>query len=763
MHRSFISKASKRQRVPGQIISAARAPDSSPTLRFLLGPLVLVASAGVQLILSAALLAGPVEAETESLTSWGKTFYHPERDVDIYVIGVVAALALCLVAALVWARTLRLRGTWTGNRTWLVALTARLGLAAAATAWFMRLWIGARDAVAAGGDLGPARIVVFVLLGCATLAAAAPVELLRRPAITQPVPNGMPEDAAGAPPPARLRFSAFDLLVPAAIFLLVYVPAWPQLAGRLFLTDAFFHWDYYAMGPALALNHGQALGTDSYAMYGVGWPALFSLLSNWLTLTYGRILQLSVLYGCLYFTGVYLLLRLLLRRPWMAAVGTGIALLQIFLGMASAVVWVIPSLTVLRWAFDVWCFVALVQYRRTRRPVWAVVAGACIGLAVVFGVDTGIYLAAAVAFFMVCTVWGDRTTALRPRLITSLVLSALVSLLAGLAVAAQGTIFTRDFWTGWIEPLQDYRGGFAQVPVVLAGGGTVVTFVILIMLYVAVAGSCLAKVLYRRARTLDLFTGMFAVYGLMSLLHFAGRSVDRSFYRLTLPITFIGVLIGSRIYSHYEVVWAERWRNRGRFVAPAVAVVLLALPLLISLFAAPSILLLDPLKAYPNLANRVLQGKEPLGLCLIHDPQDVCGLPASLGPTVNGFQAVAERLKALDLQGRSVAVIDESGSIFYLASGQEPFGRYPRMFLNMYSKRNERRVLDALTRERPDYVLTRAPLESTDPDYLSWFYFGVGPRADTPYPDTWAHLLDRVELNYTLEEQMRPFELWARK
>jgi hypothetical protein len=189
----------------------------------------------------------------------------------------------------------------------------------------------------------------------------------------------------------------------------------------------------------------------------------------------------------------------------------------------------------------------------------------------------------------------------------------------------------------------------------------------------------------------------------------------------------------------------------------------LALLILLALFAAPSTLLLDPVRTYPNLAGRVMQGKEPRGLCLLEDPQDVCGLPPRLGPTVTGFRAIAARLKALDRQGKSVAIIDESGSIFYLASGQEPFSRYPRMFLNMYSKQKEQKVLDALTRDRPDYVLTRTPLETTDSDYSTWFYFGAGPRADTPYPDVWADLLERVRRDYTLEEQMRPFELWVRE
>lgn len=708
---------------------------------YLVGPILLAASAGVQLILALMLLTDPPAPDSDRLTAWGRMFFVPEREVDIYVAGVVVTLGLSLLLALMWGALFRSTERRPPRRLMAVALGVRCAVATGATLGFLGLWTSARTGLAAGND---APALAFVLIAVATLAAAFPGELLL-PGGPDDAPAAVPEEPEPRP---ALRFSVLDVLVPALIFVLVFVPAGRQLAGSFFLADAFFHWDYYAMGPALAFSHGGALGTDVYTMYGAGWPAVFGMLPE---ISYGWMIQLSTLYGCLYFSGVYLLMRLLVRRPLLAAAATGVAMLQLFLGMSDAVVWVLPSLTVLRWAFDVWCFAALVQYRNTRRPVWAVLAGAAVGASLVFSTDTGVYLAAAVAFYGICAACGDRQAAPRGR-DAAAGAAALVVLLAGLAVAARGGVFSGEFWSGWLEPLLDYRGGFAQVSFEAGPSAfTVACFALLAVFYLAVAGRCLAGVLYRRSGPADLFSGMFAVYGLMNLLHFVGRSVDGTLPRLILPLVFVLATLSGAAYSRTE-------HRRGRIVTASVAVALLA-----TLLLGPSSLLLDPVRVYPSLAAQVFRGREPDGLCLMEKPKDICGLPEEFAGTVDGFRAVAGRLETLGQQDQSVAIVDESGAILYLASRQRPFGRYPRMFLNMYTKENLDRVSEALAGEMPDYVLTRMPLEASDPDFDTLGYFGIGPRPDTPYPDAWEQLLDVVRSRYVLEEELTPFELWVRR
>ena len=48
---------------------------------------------------------------------------------------------------------------------------------------------------------------------------------------------------------------------------------------------------------------------------------------------------------------------------------------------------------------DIWFFIAALQYGRSRRMGWAVLAGAAVGLAVFFETDTGVYLSLTFAGF----------------------------------------------------------------------------------------------------------------------------------------------------------------------------------------------------------------------------------------------------------------------------------------------------------------------------------------------------------------------------
>ncbi len=421
-------------------------------------------------------------------------------------------------------------------------------------------------------------------------------------------------------------------------------------------------------------------------------------------------------------------------------------MLQLYLGMSDSVVWVLPSLTVLRWAFDVWCFAALVQYRNTRRPVWAVLAGASVGAALVFSTDTGLYLAAAVAFYGICAAWSDGQAALRLRGAFASA-AAVVVLLGGLAAAARGGVITGEFWSGWLEPFATTGAGSPRYlrsrPQRLHGR------------LLCAAGDLLSG----RCRALSgrgpvppgpggrSFLGMFAVYGLMNLLHFVGRSVDGTLPRLFLPLVFVLAALGGDAFS----------RRRARIVTASVIVALLA-----ALLLAPSNLLRDPVRAYPSLAAQAFRGRAPDGLCLIGSPKDVCGLPDEFAGAVDRFRAVAGRLETLAEQDRSVAIVDESGAVLYLASGQKPFGRYPRMFLNMYTTENLDRVTAALAGEEPDYVLTRAT-RCLEPGFGHPGVLRHRSPADTPYPDAWNQLLEEVRRSYTLEEELAPFELWVRR
>ncbi len=126
--------------------------------------------------------------------------------------------------------------------------------------------------------------------------------------------------------------------------------------------------------------------------------------------------------------------------------------------------------------------------------------------------------------------------------------------------------------------------------------------------------------------------------------------------------------------------------------------------------------------------------------------------------------------------GKTVAVIGETGSLPYLGSRSAPWGRYPRLFVDTITKKKLHGLVDALRRDPPDYVYLRLPAESEllataagatgDPsaeDYRQFYravVFGVGPGADSPYPDTWEALQSAVVESYELDGANAAYEVW---
>lgn len=730
---------------PREAAGAFRVPEGlapAAYFRALLGPVLLAAAAGVQIVLTGILFVPAPRGGAGDLTQWGESFFIRDRDLPVFAAGTALAVLLGLVVVRAWSR--RVRRAAGPGRTWVWQAV----LAAGSTALFLGLWSAARQPLRDGG----AAPVGYLLLFVALIAGTAAAGLAARPAALR-------EGAAPAASPAgRRRLSAFDIAVPALLPAILYVPAWRQLAGRLFLDESLFHWDFYSMGPALAYANGRALGSEVYSMYGVGWPLLFGILDTWVPLSYGRMIQIGSLYACLYLSGVYLLLRLVVRLPWLAAAGTGLVLLQFFVYMDEVVLWRFPSLTVLRWAFDVWCFAALVLHWRTRRSAWAAAAGAAIGLAILFATDTGIYLAFAVALYLLGTL--PLAPERRRHLVQSAMLAGVSAavLVAGLAVAGRGRILQADFWTGWLQALLEFGGGFAQLPMAtLPNMVTVAAFAVLLLAYLAVIGYAAARLLHRAAAHRDVLCGSIAVYGLVNLIHFVGRSGDYTPFRLWIPLALILVILaGAAIDARGGLRLPAGGRARALAAAGTVALVALVL-------ALPGSVLAEPLEEYPGLLATAVRGSRPDGYCLLRNPTDLCGLPERMAASSNHFRFVTDRLREITAAGETFAVVDETGALFYLATDTASFSRYPRIFIAMYTDEKAREVTEELLDASPDYILTR---ERTDPpnfDIEDWPYVSFGIAPESPHAESWERLGKAVRGSYELAENLSPFELWRLK
>jgi hypothetical protein len=736
---------------------------------------------GVNLLFWGILWWKPPAADRPALTNPGLLHIRPERDVLVYA----GAGLVVLVLAAVWAVFAGRPPGRPGRPPPVARLVGRLvtpvvaavvgplvavGSAVAATAAFLRF----RGEVVAGVRRPAKYLLVFgvVTVACLVVAwlcrgagpgeadAAAPAAVdaadppdpadspdkhgRRRLAVADPAAVADPPDAAD---PAdqhgrrRLRIGVVDVVAPVLVALTVYVPGWRMLSANAYAGELFLHLDFFAMGPALAFRHGAALGTDIYPYYGLGWPVVVSALGRVGQLTYGRILQLATVYGCVYFVALYVLLRMLTGSRMWAVAGTALAILfSLFAGFSAAfVAWRFPSETVLRWAFDVWFFIAALVYLRSRRGRWLLVAGGLVGLAVFFQTDTGLYLAAAMAFLCICAFRmadGNRPPA---RLVAGAWAVGGVILLVGIAGASRMTAFTGGaFWAGWLENVRVSLEGATLLPLVgTPGARPIVMFAIIASAYLAVVGYAVQQMVRRRLTATSALLGTVAAYGFLTLVYFVGRSNPHNLYRPTVPFAILLAGCGGT----GTAILRRRFNGLGRgraARAAAVSPVLAALVAVVMLVAHPGF------KAYPNVFGSDLGNPADAGRCLEHEPKDICGLPVEYMEAAGQIQAVVARLRAERPSPPTVAVLDEFGPLLHLLADDRPWGRYQPVIPPLFTKHQVDLVVRQLESDPPDLVVMRSPADHA-------------PFSD----DIWKALRVPVERGFVLDSTYGPYEVWT--
>jgi len=723
----------------------------------LAGVAMLCAGFGVQAILTTMLLVEPPARDVEEYTLYGATLWLPEYDIHIYLAGIVFTLFLTVVAVRLWH--LRIAAAGQASDRFLFGSGIRLMLAGLlATGAFGVQYIYAR-AYAARGEAVPARF----LLGFAAVALAS-VGAARIGGRSKPdnrLTERLSSLAARMADGSSRKLSPFDVLIPVAVIVLVYVVDWPAMAGRFWLEESLVHWDYFAMGPALSVRHGVPLG-EVHSTYGVGWPLVFGYLSHLVPISWGRLIQVGSAYACVYFIGLYALLRLLVR-PAAAALGTIAMLLHLILGMGDVILWRIPSVSLLRWPMDVWCFIAVVLHYRTGKRVWAMLAGAAVGLALVFVLDTGLYLAAGFAFYWLCTLGVPEARALKPWFLRAVVVGLVVFLLFT-GIASRGTIFGAEFWRYYVESVLEFAGGFGMLPLATAPNiPTLIAFAVFVFAGFSCAGHAVVKAMYRRASFLDALIGFLGLYSLLCFLHFIGRSGDFTIFRLWIPLGIVVVCLVDRFSAAVAGGVRERLAGTPKVRALAAGPALFAVAGLAVLAAVPDSYVAQPFREYPNALNHFADPPDPEQLCLLEEPRDICGIPARLEPTAVQFRQIADRLKEIDAAGKSFAAIEESGAMVYLASDTAPWGRYSRLFVSLRSKEQLERATQELEDHPVDYVLTRR-MGETDATYNLWplYSFGYGQRPDSVLADSYDAFNEIIQRDYELESSIGPFELRRR-
>lgn len=684
---------------------------------------------GIEIIVSTVLAFGPAKARPDlllELSERGKSLYRPEHDLKLYVLSIAITFILLGVIVL-WKRT---QITCEGKEK---GAGGRLQLEACSIffALFLVCMVFCRQYGASATNELPLGLILLLFLfpilsvSIVLFDWSKAIESFR----------------------SRVAGAHLGFLVPVLLMVLVFIPDTKRLAGRFFLSEEFHHWDYYAMGPTLALRHGIALGTEFYTQYNVGWPMVFDFFGHFGQISYGNLICIAVVYSCVYFTGCYILIwQLTGSRIWAISGVLLILNFQLFSGIdLGDIMWRYPSSTILRSPLDVWFFISTLAYLKSNRRRWLFVSSSLAGTAILFGTDTGVYLCVTLFLFMVYhhCLQGSKRDSIGRFLICSLqcVCFVLIALLPGLWIASNGTLFQNAFWTGWLESIFTYGSGLGMLPIASVQDSTLFLFILILMLYLSMIGRAILHLKNRGSTPETVCLGCISTYGLATLLLFVGRSHSFNIYHVLIPFITVAivcvkslmasvsssaVMVGTDNLAAYKFKWTGSLLFIGAFI------------LLITN---------NNFRVYPNVIRLAFGDDEIKGIALLDSPKDVCGLPPMVQPYVDMFGIIIDKMKRHKESGKTIAVLDDSDTIFYLAANVPPWGRYSPAFPELITHTAVRGLISRVVANGPDVIVIRS-----GPEHAQALNEG----------DTWRAVHGAVKDNYDLEATIGVFEFWTR-
>jgi hypothetical protein len=598
-------------------------------------------------------------------------------------------------------------------------------------------------------------LALAVSLGGLPQGRVADRTALRAPGRTRPRrPAGIRKEVIGPARAWRPTRKHVRRVVGAAavalVVLLVYVPDCPHMASRAFLTDAFHHWNFFAMAPALAFRHGKALCTEAYSQYGVGWPMLFAALSHLTPLAYKTLICVGMLWACAYYSVLFFFLQSLTRSAIWPLVGVLLTLLvQLFSG-TDVPMWVFPSSTVLRSPVDVPLFFACLGFARRGNARLGTLVGVLAGAALLFNTETGLYLIGSLAFYLalLCRLPSSAAAGhcLKPFAAWA-ALGAAAVLLPGLAWASRGSLFQPAFWAAWLEPLLTYARGFGALPIQEAIHDRCVylLFFGILLCYAMGMHRSLDLARQRAVSPRHAIVGTVSLYGLGILLLFINRSEPSNLFHPTVPfvivLTSIVAEVHARLLRRLGTARPSPAGGACRAVVRYVPVGCLA-AVLAGLGANGNV------RDYAGLVSR-LEGRTSAS----EAGNEVCMFPATSDvPLARGeyekeftprvklgerFRSVVDLIRRLDAEGRcSVALIGYCDTNYLVAADLAPYFRYCPTADSMLLWQHVAFILMTLKESPPDYVVVIVPFATDVVPTLQAFlehHFALDHKDDDVY------------------------------
>ncbi len=709
-------------------------------------------SVGTQFTLALLIVCGPVgwTPAPAGLMRRAAGLTHPESDIPIYIAGMGATLLLALLRSREYMRCMSFafRRPTSGQSATADGLTApviaaglQISLAFASLACFFVILV-TRYPIAGSGvrtartavDLATLLLPAVIALVCASFDLRYGFRTERAHATSRKGGWGL---------------RAMDVALPTFIFAAVFLipSSWPGIAGKTLHDDS---WNYFAMGPALAFRAGGALATEYYSQYGMGWPVTFVAMERFIPLSYANLIGVASLFGCIYYIALYGFLRMLVRNECLSAFGALLAVfLQLFCGQdVGDVMWMTPSSTPMRHPLDVALFAAMLMHLRSGAAMWLAACGAIIGIALVFELDTGVYLPVVLAFYGILRsssgqrirqLWGFRSLTH----VAIVAVPAAMLFLTGLGIGSRGTLFHSQMWYGLGEGLRwQAFSGLGMLPISGNDVGMLILFALMIILSLSTVTWGVIDFVFADERTPRQPSGgtssvatvpllaAIGAYGLCMLLLFVGRSHAYNLFHPSVPFAILVTAILAQARLRLEPVLARTAIPGGILIV-----------LLVMLVTKPDF------TVYPGLVGSWFVPKESGGFALKDQPLDllVGSPPTSDERAIKTVSAVVRQLS----QKGTIAVLDAADTTIYYLSGVRPWSRYTSIFEGMLTQDLMHKTCDRLLAEPPDFVVMRAGGAGE-----------TGGRWD--FSDVWEGFHSLVVKHYVMSERVGCYEIWRR-
>ena len=680
--------------------------------------LALALSLGLQVLVTSVIVFGPLKEwpAPETMTVMGQVMVHPEHDMLAYVGGLAFTCIVLLLAAgaVRWqaGRLARIHEFPAQASAAVVpGVLLHLTLAMGSMTAFLVCVELVRRSAYERWSLHPLEAILLLLPALMTIAVLI---------VHRVWPSCWPSLARWLSSPPRYARWAFDAAVFVGIVLLLFVPPSADLAARIYLREGFLHWDYFAMGPATQYALGSALGTDVFVLYGIGFPTLLGLLDSIWTLSHQGALHLLIAYGCVYFFGVYCLLRALrVARP-AAAMGVLLALLLTFFApiwIERETLWQWPSTSILRSPTDVWLFAALAMHAYTSRLRWLIAASVSAFLGLFFITDTGVGLLIVLALYSIYWILAPRPSAVVPSRLKRVGEGAIafavgfLTLAIGLLIASRGTLVTDSeaFLLGWLEAVLSYGGMgmgsmyfLARVSVI-----DIAVFVGIVALSLVAMSRGGLRALGRRPAADEVVIALLGFYALGRLTYFLYRTLPNNLYHASVPVAVLLVVLGARWGGAWCLRWARQAqtfpeRSIPRFVRAAMPVPLVVLVVL-GIWYSPSF------RDYPSALRVMAKGAPSTGsLYLLPEQGQIGGIPMDEADRVEAFAETIDRMRALHAEGHRVVMLDHTATIHYLTARVPPSGRDIGAYYNILFWEQMEAYQRSILADPPDFILIRS-------------------------------------------------------